>query len=277
MQRRNFMRIFEAKAYALHDTANPLFTPKARPLDRSLALGLILISLALVLTITAVVFGPYLSLKTIKITGYSSLNPETVSLVIKQQFNKKSWLILPNSHRWFFNLAKAEQELMGSFPLKSVELSKHGANLDIALIEDIFMLAFRAGNDTFILDRSGQLVRQAEGEEIIPPGIPMIRDKTGTPYELGSQVFSDTVISGIIDFDAGLRQQGIVPLEYVSDDTSLSWLAVTSNQGYLILFDATQPITTQLLALQTVRSKYLATQESPNYVDLRFGARVYTR
>jgi hypothetical protein len=274
MKRRNFMRFFEAKAYGLHETRNPLFPqkePRARHWPMFVIAGVVILSCIL---LVALLFGPYLRLETISITGAATLPPEDLSATLKQELDTRRWLILPNSHRWFYDEEGSEAALMEAYPLKGAHIQTRGGVVEADIVEDIFLVGLNTGEQTLVLNTSGEILAT---EVALPPGAPLIKDKTAVAREPGDIVFTPEVIHGVITFQEGLQGQNIEPSEFVSDDPALPWFTVTSNKEYVILFDATRDIQEQLLLLKTVVDEYLTTQESPRYIDVRFGTRVYVR
>ena len=296
------MRFFEAKAYGLHDTGNPLFPRKDEPRSRRfwwilsafMAFGCVLA------TFGALIYGPYLRVQSIVIVGAETQSPEDMTLKIEEQLLNKRWLILPNSHQWFFDTKAVEIMLPEYFPLKSVVAEKQGGVVTVTVVEDVFMVAFRSGDEVYLLDPTGKVLRVAEPAEkaavlvkigeVAPPAegdgglallhadMPVIREKTATPHAVDDQIVDEDIIAGILAFSESLKSMGTTPKEFVSDDIALPWFAITSNRDYLILFDAAKSIDTQTAVLKTVTDEFLATQETPpRYVDVRFGTRVYLR
>jgi len=294
------MRFFEAKAYGLQDPGNPLF-PRKESSKKLWTIVCLLMAVALVIAGLAVlVYGPYLRLQTIEVTGTVILSPADIRNTLEQELTNKNFWIFPNDHRWFFATKNTELALAESYPLKSAVITQQGPTLHVAVKEDIFMIAFRSGEEVYFLDPNGLITRVAAPEEkaavlvrigavpapaagegglaILQTDIPVLREKTATDHVVGDLVFNDVMIENIIQFGEGLRRLGTTPKEFVSDGLDLPWFAVTSDKDYLILFDALESVDTQLTVLEALTDEYFATQESlPRYIDVRFGTRVFIR
>lgn len=300
MIRRNFKRFFAAKNAGLPDTGNPLF-PRPTQSRKYWWWGMVSVMLlTLVVTgVTALMYGPFLDLQTITIKGTTTLSPDHISAAIRQEFALRNSLIFPNKHRWFFNEARAESELMSAFPLKSVSVARVGSGLQIDVTEDVFMVALRSGEEVYFLNPQGAVLRVATPEEkaavlvklgvvpapadgqtalaVLQPDMPTIQDKLAVPRASGDQLFNAEVIANLIAFNQGLRTQGIKVKEFESDNVSLPWFSVTSDRPYLILFDAEKDPAQQLAVLQAVATELSASGEETRYIDVRFGTRVYVR
>lgn len=269
------MRVFEAKAYGLHETRNPLFpvlTPSRRLWPMILA---IVVLCLLVVGIWALAFGPYFRFQKIEVNGAVTLSPTEISAVVKQDLQRKKWLLLSNGQRWFYTQEGSEAMLMSSFPLESVNIVTHGNVIEITIVEDIFLVGLKINDQTLVLNTEGRVI---ESPANLPAEAPFIRDKTNSPRQVGDQVFAENTIAGVIEFTDGLRRAHIQPQEFVSDDPGLTWFTVTSDQDYVILFDASRDIAEQLQLLETILDEFLTTQDTmPSYIDVRFGSRVYVR
>ena len=281
MIRRNFKRFFAAKNAGLPGVGNPLF-PKPKPANKYFwpAVGGLVASTLTVTGLAALIYGPYLQLDSIIINGTTTLTPDNISLKLKEELATRHYLILPNGHQWFFEAEKAEAMLQSNFPLKSVEIQKVGDTLTVNLVEDIFMVAFKSGEELYFVNPDGAILRVATPEEkaaALPPLMPTIREKTAAPRAVGDQLFRPGMVSNLLAFDQGLKAQGIATSEFVSDDVSLPWFTVTSDKPYAILFDALRDVNEQLTVLKLVADEYATAEDPLSYIDVRFGTRVYTR
>lgn len=292
------MRFFEAKAYGLHETSNPLF-PRVQTKARFWpVLGVAALSLLLGAGLCEAVYGPYLRLKDVNVVGTVTLNPEDVKLQVIQDFSDTNYLIFPNGHRWFFKPQKTIDSLQENFPLKHVEIERQGSMITVSVVEDVFMVALLSGDEVYMLDRQGVVAHTATPEEkaavlvragivpapvdtqglaILQTEIPIFKDKTSAVRAPGEPIFTDQKIQNVLTFQQGLRDLGVEVKEFISDDPSLPWFAITSNQSYLILFDAVKDPHEQLLVLQAIMGQYLSDTVSPGYIDVRFGTRVYLK
>jgi hypothetical protein len=291
------MRFFEAKAHGLQDSGNPLFPRKEVRRRWWPVILLLLVITAGVTTLAGLVYSPYFAIKNIEVHGVATLDPAAISAKVREQFELKRFLILPNSHQWFFDANSAEVVLKNSFPLKSADIQKVGASLRVTIVEDIFMVAFRSGDTVYFLDPTGKLLRPAEPNEqaavlakvgvtplaevepaIIHVDMPVLHEKTATEHVAGEQFYTESMVQNLIQFADGLRAMGIQPVEFVSDDVNLPWFTILSDKEYVILFDATENVDTQLAVLKAVIDERFATSEDlPRYIDIRFGNRVYVR
>jgi cell division septal protein FtsQ len=299
MKRRNFMRFLEAKAYGSQLPGNPLFPRKELAFRWWLPVcALILVGLSFG-GLATLLFGPYLKLTNVIVSGASTLSADDIAAKVQSELDRKRFYFVPNDQRFVFDVSQAESELISSFPLKSVSVQKQGDTLQVEIVEDIFMLAFRSGDEVFFLDPSGTIIRIADpvetatilvrlgevaaptdGQEVLAnlqAGMPVLRAKTAGAHVVGDQVFDASLIENLIAFSDGLTALGVMPKEFISDDLALPWFTVSSNLDYAILFDASESVVTQLAVLQAVMRDEAILQAKPRYIDVRFGSRVFVR
>jgi hypothetical protein len=300
MRRRNFIRFFEAREYATAESNNPLFpvTRRWTHLWPVFAVGLIVLSF--VVAMGVVIFGPALKLRAITIEGTTTLDPTLLEASVRAQFQHQAVGIFPGDQRWFFRPLVTERNLLEDFPLKTVSVIAQADHVHVKVVEDISMIALRSGDHVYIINPDGKIIREASPEELqavlekaqtglspaleagqralIQADMPIIREQQPGAHALDDQVFDHATILAIIQFSDGLSAQGLIPREFIREDDQASWFSVTSDQEYVVMFDAEQDIATQLTVLKTVLEQYFATQEDkPKYIDVRFGTRVYTR
>lgn len=299
MRRRNFTRFFEAKAYGLHETSNPLFPRKENPKRIWPLLAVISFLAVIIGGLAFAVYGPYLRIESVKVDGAVTLSADDIERVVRDQLSLRNYGFLPNDHRWLFRTQQAKSRLLESFPLEFIDIETSGATARVVIEEDVFMVAFRSGDEVYFLDPTGKVLRAADpiekatvlvkiGAVPYPEGegelaalhadMPVLREKNAATHQPGDQIFHEAIIENILVFSDELRVMGIDPTEYISDDVLLPWFTVTSDKEYTILFDATKDVGLQATVLKTVLDEHFATQEDlPGYIDVRFGTRVYVR
>lgn len=298
MKRRNFMRFFAAKDHGLQTPGNPLFPHKEKPSRRLWVLiALIVLATFLIAAGIAVVFGPWLRIREVVVTGAVTLPVEDIRVPAEQILTGRRFLILPANHRWFVKKHDMGTRLQQTLPLKSASVTTQGSQLQIDVVEDVFLIAFQSGDVMWFLDRSGVVLREATPEEkavllirlgeaeaspdiALPPlnpVMPIIKDKSAAPRVAGDGVYTAEIITNLVVFDEGLRGLMVRPKLYETEDPEEPWFTVRSDKPFAILFDAAQPPRQQLAILKTVFDEYFATEQEVRYVDIRFGQRVYIR
>ncbi len=280
MKRRNFMRFFEAKAYGLQDTKNPLFPSKDRRPVLLLVLGLTaLVLLGGMITLGWFIYSPNLRINSLAVNGLS-LIPEAQVTTLAQAALDKQVFIFPRDQVWFFKTDYLEAALMEGLPLKTVQVTRSKNALTIDITEGILAGSFRSGEVVYFLDKDGVIVREATAEEkaALPSDLPLITDVNTHTYAVGDSVFSTEEMAGAKAFHEGLLRLGITPTRFIAEDKKLSWLSAESDRPYAILFDSKKDINTQLLVLEAVLKKYVTPEVTPrHYIDVRFGEHAYVR
>ena len=80
-----------------------------------------------------------------------------------------------------------------------------------------------------------------------------------------------------ITLDEALRNRLIEPIVYQLDVNQTSWTRVKTTQGIDLLFDGLEDIEAQLAVLDIVLDEYQQSLSESEYIDLRFGNRVYVK
>lgn len=300
MRRRNFIRVFESREYGATESSNPLFPTPSRWHRLTPIIGALFGASLAIGACGLALYGPYFKLNQVSVVGVATLDSAAIEAVVTKQLTRKLAGIVPTDQRWFFRTRQTEEILLASFPLKAVTLMKNQHTLEVSVVEDISMLALRSGDAVFIVNPEGKIIREANPDEktailakaetgvlpeltagqqaVIQADMPIIRDKQPADHATDEQVFEKQILDAIIAFSDGLRALGYAPKEFVREDAQAPWFSITSDKPFLVLFDARQDIDRQVTVLKTVTNEYFATQDQiPQYIDVRFGTRVYTR
>ena len=285
MLRRNFIRFFEAKSYDQLAGSNPLFRRQTHLRTNWVWLAGGLVGASLIAAGVFIVYGSHFRLTTVQVHGAAMLSDEHLRDSVQGQLSKNRLLILPNHHKWLFNISEAEATLIKDFPLQSVDIQTSGSIVNVTVVEDVFMLMLKSGDQIFLLDTAGNILRtadQTEKAEIVNntgayADMPVLRESISVDHAIGEQLFSDEILRNVISFYAGLKAYNLQVLEFMTDDITLPWFTVSLDRDYVVLFDATQNVDTQLTVLKTVIDDRFTNTEQPRYIDVRFGNRVYVR
>lgn len=285
MLRRNFIRFFEAKSYDQLAGGNPLFRRQTHVHKNWVWLAGGLVGASIIVAGVFIVYGSHFRLTTVQIHGAAMLSDEHIRDSVQEQLSQNRFLVLPNHHKWLFNIPEAETTLIKNFPLHSVDIQTSGSIVSVTVVEDVFMLIFKSGDQIFLLDTAGNILRsadQTERTEIINNSgayadMPVLRESISIDHTIGEQLYSDEILRNVISFSAGLKAYNLQVLEFKTDDITLPWFTVSLDRDYVVLFDATQNVDTQLTVLKTVIDDRFTNTEQPRYIDVRFGNRVYVR
>lgn len=297
MKRRNFLKHQSAKHYKRKRFRNPYFHYR-NSVPRSVLLfallGVFLPALLLLWIFTASSWRS----TDINIVGLTTIPLENVIDLVEQDIDGKRLLIFPKNHRLFLQEELLVLHLEQEFDFAKVTLEQKKDQLLITVEESISELVFVQNRTAHLLLLDGTIRRQLTPQEqediiqrtgvnlnlsvqeedarILQPTAPVIVLGTGE-NDTAEDVLDPIEPSFFITLDAALRQQLIEPIVYELDMSQTSWTRVKTTQGIDLLFDGLEDIDVQLSVLDIVLAEYQQSLNESEYIDLRFGNRVYVK
>jgi hypothetical protein len=303
------VRALHAKLYTLRKRANPLFperTPgtgsmavgKGSRLKRLAAYALPIIGVGACLAVPATLsVGPWLRINDVVVTGAVLLDGELLTQKVRQEIEGTSALVLRNNHPWFIPQDKIVRTLTTDYPIASVALAKRNGVLEVTIVEKLFIVGIKDQTGIWhVMDHAGVIMRAAEPGEIealqarsageLPPEESPVYAKQFALIVIDGQHLLTTgetlldadIMAGVASFHELATQAGLHILGYhIDDPKNQTWLRAKLVQGYEVYFDPRKDILGQLNALQSVLREVVPTRETVEYIDVRFGERVFIK
>ena len=269
--RRSYFKNVQRKRYASHTYRNPYFhrTDARVALRRWLAVVSILLIISFFLWLFA---SPSQRIQTITIEGTQSLSQEELLGVIEPYLASRRALLFRQNNRWLFERDGLREQLEERYAFEQLNVRKKGRTLTIALEEKASYLLWKTGNDVYVVDLQGTIIRRFIGEENI---LPLFVDRNRIPVDIRTTVLTPQEIENIFRFHEHLLLQGIGFKETSIDRLAGKWMSVVTLDGYQILFDATGDIDAQARNLEVLLRDTIPDPRRLQYIDLRFGDHVY--
>lgn len=228
-----------------------------------------------------VVFASFFQIKEIQITGNQKIPAEEIKAVIAGQISHR--LVFFNSKSIF--LLKPEeirQKILGNFSqIAETNIKRRLPDIfKIEIKEKIPVaswyqssLAERQNEDCFYIDKEGVIFERnpEKLQPIIRPESPIL------DLVLGKPVIERKYLEAILEIDGQLKKNlGIDVKEFIFSANEEK-LTVETSQGWKIIFNLEKGVTSQIFNLEVVLKEKipLETRGNLEYIDLRFGNRVY--
>lgn len=291
-KQRNFLRLRHAKAHDDGTLKNPLFLKIKTPRWRigAMIVGSIVIIVAGAIGITHI---PFLQLETVTINGTVTLDAQVMEQSIREHIAQKRLPFCSFTNVYFTKLNTLEDALMTQFPLQSVSVVRQGQSLEVLVKEKVTTIALRTKEKTAMLDVTGTYVRDATFEEsraidirigtaTAAPDELIITLQPDMPIVMNTQNDSITTLStasttALIALAQQLPLNGMHALAFYVDGLDAPFVRIDTTETYDIYADiALRTVEEQMTALHAIVTAegFVPPKE---YIDLRFGAYVYTK
>ncbi len=295
---------------SFHYKTNP-FKKHKKP--AGIKIKIIIFVIFLIAWTICLAYIPYFKISKINYSGLNNTTRSELDSFIYEDFlNKKS--ILPLNAYFFINTAKISGDLYKKFPFETVEVIKTFPNqLDIKIKEKISSVIYDNGKKYFLLDSGGTAIKylkDVEPYEIIQkittsssfdiltssttPAVSATSTTEHIPdYKKINKLFGNyPLVYDRRAFDVDTKQENILPVEHIT--AVIAWYKALTEQGIAdpkffaldnlnsgvvidtahswdILFQPKNNSDAQITTLKEV----LPTIKPQQYVDLRYGEKIY--
>jgi len=216
----------------------------------------------------------YLRLKKFELVNNEDMTQSELEEFIEPKLTVSRYFIFKNSNFFLFDPRPIEKELTEKFNLDSASIKKVWPNkLQITVKEKISNFIWSKDDTLYLLDASGALNRQigARDEKYL-----VIKDFRNT-RPTGDQIFNSEEIDII-------NQIYLEWIDHVADKEKLDTIIISDNwslielhtkTGFYVKIDANESIKKQMNNLKQILIAGNITGIDIDYIDVRFGDKVY--
>lgn len=285
MSRRNHFKSATQRNYRLRKKDNPYFQ-KRRSIPFKPLLAIVGCCVLVGFGIIAMFSSKRFEIQNIEITGIEHIDVNEIENLVCSYLESSSLLFWKKSNVFLFDASELSEAISTQFTFADVQTSTSGQNLYLSITERTSNLLWQVGDDYYVVDLEGVVVRQLSQQEIdlihnsentgeLIEDLPIFLDKNNIPISVGDSVLTESEIQGTFQFHQYLLGQSLSCTQTVFDRLAGKWVSVDTDKGFQILFDPTGDVEQQAARLKVLMEKEIQESESLEYIDLRFGDHVY--
>jgi cell division septal protein FtsQ len=252
---------------------------RRRRIRIAVAIGVVLLLGAAVYAVHAASYAPRLTISSIDVTGTETVDPEAVRSYIETKIRDGQSHFFSRSNIFLYPRAEIERGLVAEFPrIKSVSASRAGVSqtLTVAIEERApFARWCDPAGTCYAMDEDGFIFAQEAASSTTAFAQPY-RFAGGLDGAPVGQTFIPGHVPGVVALLRILQQQGgVTPTDV--DITNDQDIAVHFSEGFYLKasFGEDAGDLARNLALVLSSSALQGKRDELEYVDLRFGNRVY--
>jgi cell division septal protein FtsQ len=237
-----------------------------------------------VLGLMTVLFAhPVFSIDRIEITGVEHIAHPEMEGLITSYLAQPTALFFNRQNRFLFSDDALAEKLEAAFALSSISVTLQEGTILIDLVERTSNLFWMTQNRLYVVDLDGIVVREiADSQDSVlnqasVKELPTFRDKNDVGVSIGSSVLTAEEIDQAFRFLTSLQTVGITYTLIEIDRLAGKWVRLITQTGYSILFDLTGDIREQFQNLLVVLGNQEQNSAELEYIDLRFGDKVYLK
>jgi hypothetical protein len=290
--RKNYFKQRQRKKYRSRSYKNPLFNQ----VKKEVAWKRFVVPVLVVVGISGLTIF-FLSHEMFRFSKVEILGTEYIDTValeasISDYTNESVKLFFNRTNQFLFSTDVLQTRLLDGFALAEVVVSTQEDTIHISLEERTSNLIWITDATAYVADLNGVISREVSTEMLTAAfgdsgevedtkeirqlrELPLFYDLNDIRVDVGSIVLKEDEVEHILALHEGLRTLEVPFLRTEIDRLAGKWMRVVTEDGYGILFDALGDIDAQLQNLDVVLREQVEDRGSLEYIDLRFGDRVY--
>lgn len=238
--------------------------------------------------------------RAIEVRGNQTLAAGTIEQVVREQFSHRRAVLFSQSHLLFFDSAAVEQRLQQQYFFDQVVIKRRPFHrLIVAITEKTAQLTWVSDSRYYTIDGNGLALREilapsvvelrddqqpseaAAGEQVIDAQIlgdsgTVVIDQTNTPVTIGQSVANQAFIHFITELVNQFSTTELTAEQWLVPSPSEGVVHVKTNRGFTVYFDSQDQLDAQLANLRLILREKIK-DRNVNYIDLRFGNRVFIK
>ena len=230
----------------------------------------------------------------IEVIDSQTIEKKQIISMLDDQLTKKRWLLLNQNNLFFFSKNQFAKDFKKNFPLVKVDIIKRIPNtLVIRVEENLAPFYWQDNSGKYYVNNTGKILRPADTGQLIVDNesgkASMIRFMTttsqypsvvdvssGGSISVGSQVLDEENVDFIRQLTERVKDLADFEINQfkMEGGDSLDIILETS-EGWLIYFRLTEPLDQQFNKLLLILSQKINDRSNLDYIDLRFGEKVF--
>lgn len=259
------------KDYQIKRFVNPYFEKKQKRFNTKLYLQVILA----IFLIYLVFYSDLFKIKNINISGLDIISEGEIKPLIEQRLSGWRFLVFPANNMLFLDKDAIERDINAKFRLQELSINRAWRSLKVNLKEDVsYVIVYN--QKFYFADGDGIIQKEIDTERakdywdrfpILNVGQPQI--------SIGDHIISKKIIGYVLDLDKQLKAAGIYPKGYESGGPDQ--VNLVAREGWKAFFDTASDIKDSVENLQLILKEKVPDKNQLEYIDLRFGNKVFMK
>lgn len=260
------------KDYQKKQFVNPYFDSKKAKGGFNTKLYLKII--AIILIIYVVLYSDLFKIENIEIQGAEMISQVEFRQIIEQELSAWRWYLLPQKNLILLSKKWLENKIRQKYSLNKLTIDKNWRTLKINLQEKISYLIIYNQENFYFADLNGATIRAIPQKEIDQywDKFPLLNIGQ-KPMAIGEVVASDKVVNFILRLNEQIKNAKVAIYGYELGEGER--VTLVAKDGWRAYFDLASDPKIAVENLVLVLKEKINNPEAIEYIDLRFGNRVY--
>lgn len=281
-------KIFNNKKFAYRQKKykNPFFQIKIkkRRIAAGVSLRVKLIFAVVLLLIGWIIwfcfYSNYFKITSVIVNGAEKMSARDIENTIWAQTGTRRFFILPQKSLPAFSREQLIKKINSNYNFDKLEVVKQAPNMLFINLKEKSCSAIWRDNATdkyYLIDSEGNVIFETNPLELKDKNYPLIEYAAGNVIEGRLVKGQDGNIKYILNLNNELKQSGIInnnDCRYKIDNEANTVKFIIEN-GTEVYFNVKEDVNKQIIKLKAVLDERLKNFNKKNYIDLRFGDKVY--
>ena len=219
------------------------------------------------------VYSDLFKIKVIEIKGTDLIDPAAISQIVNEQINSWRWFLLPQNNLLLLSQKRITRAVNAKYRLEKIEIHRGWQKLKIEVKEKVNYLIVIDKSKSFFTDEQGLIVREITPAEMADYSAKLPLLNTDQEIKVGDQVVKKEIVDFILKLSEKIQATSIGVSGYQSGgQTEVTLITKTGWQAH---FDINNDLDIAIANLQLILNDKVKNQNNLEYIDLRFGDKVF--
>lgn len=222
-------------------------------------------------------FSSFFNIKHINISGNQKIASSEIEGIIRKQADTKRFLIGSQNNINLFSKSQLSSKLKALYYFEKLSINKDlPGTLNLDIEERKFSLIWLEGEKYYYIDGSGNVFSEADPLEIKQDKYPLVENKREIKTDGINVNLGQEIIRFIMNlFNIFNEKYGDIKIDRFILDADINTVKILIQNGPLVYFDTAKDASAQINKLIIIKEKLKNDFNNKQYIDLRYGDRVY--
>ncbi len=228
----------------------------------------------IVVLIYIVFFSPIFRIKEVGITGLEQIKEENLEQIINEYRKEKILFIFSRNNFWILNKSVLNKKITERYWFERLEIKKKFPDkIEVELKEKNSAINWLTNNLCYHLDLTGLAIEYCEDNK----GFLTVKDMKNQPLEIGKTGVAKAELDYLISLDQQLKLLAKDSFKIFYYEKQDNMLTVKTEEPLILLLNTNLTVEEQLSRLGIImdQADVKGSLGKLNYIDLRFGEKVY--
>jgi hypothetical protein len=268
------------KDYQCKNLKNPFFRKKEKPKHTGFKKYFLILILAIIIASVWFFFASsFWRLKNIEIEGLTRFDASELKNIILAREGERRWLLFKESNFFLFQTQEVQTEILSKYNFADLQVNKKiPGTVKLKISERPYSFIFQEGTNYFYAASDGYVIKEipVAPEDMAKYFILENKSDSVTINEQNKITLKDDYLKFILNLNQILATHSDLPVEKFIIDQELNSVIVKFKDGPSAYFSVKEDATEQVEYLALVKKEKIGDNFSKtNYIDLRYGARIF--